>query len=119
MDGGQSGASSPQSATPARAAVDVVAVTTRDDFLLELGAMLGGQASINPVESATLALEALSGAKRPQVLMIDSRDTGDVRADVEAVQAQAPCTSIVAVAAIVMGAVCAFRYQIWRLERMV
>lgn len=99
MDGGQSGASSPQTATPARAAVDVIAITVRDDFLLELGATLGGQASINPVDSATFALEQLSSARRPQVLMIDSRDVSDIRADVEAVQSQAPRASIVVFAA--------------------
>jgi len=31
--------------------VDVTAITTRDDFLLELGEALGGQASVRPVDS--------------------------------------------------------------------
>ena len=35
----------------ARPAVDVTALTTRDDFLLELGQALGRQAAVRPVES--------------------------------------------------------------------
>lgn len=95
MEGGQSGASSPHPLTPARAAVDVVALTSRDDFLLELGALIGGQASVNPVESTAQALERLAASKRPTVLMIDSRDVADARADVEILQTQAPQASIV------------------------
>ena len=38
-------------ATSNRPAVDVTAVTTRDDFLLELGEAVGGQASVRPVDS--------------------------------------------------------------------
>ena len=55
-----------------------IAITTRDDFLLELGEALGGQASVNPVESAAQALEQVSSARRPQILMVDSRDLDDV-----------------------------------------
>ena len=62
------------SGTNTRPAVDVTAITTRDDFLLELGEALGGQASIRPVDSMSLALEHLSNAKRGQVLVIDTRD---------------------------------------------
>ncbi|HEU5468108.1 MAG TPA: hypothetical protein VFU77_02295, partial [Steroidobacteraceae bacterium] len=40
---------------PAHAAVDVIALTARDDFLLELGECLDGTAAIVPVESAALA----------------------------------------------------------------
>ena len=99
MDGGHSSAPSAQSPAPARAAVDVIAITTRDDFLLELGATLGGQASINPVESAAQALEQLQGAKRPQVVIIDGRDMSDMSGDVATIQSQAPQASIVACAA--------------------
>lgn len=99
MDGGPGGASTPQSPTPARAAVDVVALTTHDDFLLEIGATLGGQASVNPVESSVQALERMAGARCPQVLMIDGRDVSDARAEVDAVQTKAPRASIVVFAA--------------------
>jgi protein TonB len=72
------------------AAVEVIAVTTRDDFLLELGQALGSQASINPVDSAAQALEQLGHPRRTQILMMDSRDLADVRGDVEAIQTQFP-----------------------------
>ena len=66
-----------------RPTVDVTAITTRDDFLLELGEALGGQASVRPVDSMAAALEYLSNAKRGQVLVVDTRDVDDVRADLE------------------------------------
>jgi TonB family protein len=69
--------------------VDVTAITTRDDFLLELGEALGGQASVRPVDSMPAALEYLSNAKRGQVLVIDTRDVSDVRADIERAHVQA------------------------------
>jgi TonB family protein len=69
--------------------VDVTAITTRDDFLLELGEALGGQASVRPVDSMSGALEYLSNAKRGQVLVIDTRDVSDVRADIERAHLQA------------------------------
>jgi TonB family protein len=72
-----------------RPSVDVTAITTRDDFLLELGEALGGQASVRPVDSMSAALEYLSNAKRGQVLVIDTRDVGDVRADIERAHMQA------------------------------
>src|SRR5262244_2534722 len=64
-----------------RPAVDVTAITTRDDFLLELGEALGGQASVRPVDSMAVALEHLSNPKRGQVLVVDTRDVSDIRAD--------------------------------------
>src|SRR5688572_15414680 len=83
-----------QPTAPARAAVDVAAVTRRDDFLLEFGAALGGQAAVNPVESVARALDALGDARRPQILAIDTRDLGDVRAEVDAALARAPHVSV-------------------------
>src|SRR5215470_1563100 len=71
-------------------AVDVTAITSRDDFLLELGAALGGQAAVRPVETIEEALGGMGGAKRGQVLVIDARDVPDVRAAVEAAQQQVP-----------------------------
>jgi TonB family protein len=72
-----------------RPAVDVIAITTRDDFLLELGEALGGQASVRPVDSMPVALEHLSGGKRGQVLVIDTRDVSDIRGDIERAHHQA------------------------------
>jgi TonB family protein len=77
------------SGTNTRPSVDVTAITTRDDFLLELGEALGGQASVRPVDSMSAALEYLSNAKRGQILVIDTRDVSDVRADIERAHAQA------------------------------
>jgi periplasmic protein TonB len=69
--------------------VDLTAITTRDDFLLEVGEALGGQASVRPVDSIAGALEYLTSTKRGQVLVIDTRDLADVRADVDQAHAQA------------------------------
>jgi len=69
--------------------VDLTAITTRDDFLLEVGEALGGQASVRPVDSVAAALEYLTSTKRGQVLVIDTRDLLDVRADVDQAHAQA------------------------------
>jgi TonB family protein len=73
-----------------RPSVDVTAITTRDDFLLELGDALGGQASVRPVDSMAVALEHLANAKRGQVLVVDTRDVSDVRGDLERAHTQAP-----------------------------
>jgi len=75
-------------ASPARAAVEVIAVTTSDDFLLELGHALGGQAAVTPVESLTLALAQLGQAKRTQIIALDSRGIADLSAQIESFQAQ-------------------------------
>jgi protein TonB len=77
------------SGTNSRPSVDVTAITTRDDFLLELGEALGGQASVRPVDSMAAALEYLSNAKRGQVLVVDTRDVSDVRGDIERAHTQA------------------------------
>ncbi|HEY0342982.1 MAG TPA: hypothetical protein VGC34_19425, partial [Steroidobacteraceae bacterium] len=69
--------------------MDLTAITTRDDFLLEIGEALGGQASVRPVDSIAGALEYLASTKRGQVLVVDTRDLLDVRADVERAHAQA------------------------------
>jgi TonB family protein len=83
-----SAAGAPASAQPA---VDVTAITTRDDFLLELGQALAGQASIRPVDSVAVALESLgTPARRGQVLIIDALHANEVRPAVDAVQGRAP-----------------------------
>jgi protein TonB len=45
---------------------------------------------VRPVDSIAGALEYLSSVKRGQVLVVDTRDLADVRADVETAHAQAP-----------------------------
>jgi TonB family protein len=79
--------SAPQDSQPA---VDVTALTSRDDFLLELGQALGGQAAVRPVDSLDEALQSMAGGKRGQILAIDAREIADVRAAVDAAQAQVP-----------------------------
>ncbi len=91
-------ASRSQSATPGSASVpaaaqpaaDITAITTRDDFLLELGQTLGGQAAVRPVDSLEAALAAMAGGRRAQVLVIDAREVDDVRAAVDAAHGAAP-----------------------------
>jgi TonB family protein len=85
---------SPTSAPPATApaagsqpAADVTVITTRDDFLLELGETLGGQAAVRPVDSLEAALASMAGAKRGQLLIIDARELADVRAAVDGAHA--------------------------------
>jgi periplasmic protein TonB len=90
VEGSAASASSGAIASSNRPAVDVTAVTTRDDFLLELGDALGGQASVRPVESVSAALEHLNNTKRGQVLVFDSRDIAAIREDVDMVHARAP-----------------------------
>ena len=79
--------SAPQDSQPA---VDVTALTTRDDFLLELSQVLGGQAAVRPVDSLDEALQSMAGRKRGQVLVIDARELADVRAAVDAAHTQVP-----------------------------
>jgi TonB family protein len=89
---------SPDAAVPAatsgrpaaQPAADITAVTTHDDFLLELGQTLGGQAAVRPVDTVEAALESMAASKRGQVLAIDARDVRNVRAAVDAAHAKAP-----------------------------
>ena len=80
-------ASAPPAAQPA---ADITAITTHDDFLLELGQTLGGQAGLRPVDSLEAALDAMTTGKRAQILVIDARDVADVRGSVDAAHAAAP-----------------------------
>ncbi|MGH8148709.1 MAG: hypothetical protein ACRETB_01850, partial [Steroidobacteraceae bacterium] len=77
------------------AAGEAVAIIQRDEFLLELGEALGGQISVQPVETLAKALEHMAGARRAQMLLIDSRDVTDLRADVDRAHAQAPHVPII------------------------
>ena len=89
---------SPETAAPASAspggsaqpAIDITAVTTHDDLLLELGQTLDGQASVHPVDTLEAAFESLSAGKRAQVLVIDARAVANVRAAVDGAATQAP-----------------------------
>ena len=78
-----------------RPTVDLTALTDRDDFLLELGEALGGQASVNPVDSIDTAIGQLASTKRGQMLVIDARATDDVRAIVQRATQQAPNAVVV------------------------
>ena len=71
-------------------AVDVTAITTRDDFLLELGQVLAGHAGVRPVDSLEQAIQSMAGSKRAQLLVIDARDIADVRATVDTAHARVP-----------------------------
>ncbi len=77
----------------------MIAVTAHDDFLLELGQVLGGQVSVRPVDTIAAALEHLTGSRRLQLLMIDSRGTADLRGDVDRAHTRAPQVPIVVFAA--------------------
>ena len=98
MASATSASRSPDAAAPAAAsgkpaaqpAADITAVTTHDDFLLELGHTLGGQAAVRPVDTLEAAIECMAASKRGQVLVIDARDVRNVRAAVDTAQAKAP-----------------------------
>jgi TonB family protein len=78
----------PQSS--ARAAAEIIAITTRDDFLLEIGEALTGSTSVRPVDSVATALEQISGSRKVQMLAVDARDLEDLRGDIERINSQAP-----------------------------
>jgi len=96
----QAAAASAATSSSAQPAVDVTAITNRDDFLLELGQALGGQASIRPVDSLESALDVLGGpTKRGQVVVLDAMHAGEVRPAVEALQGRAPQAVVLVFAA--------------------
>lgn len=78
---------------------DVTAITNRDEFLLELGQALGGQAAVRPVETLEAALAAMAGSKRSQVLVIDAGTLPNARAAVDAACAAQPRAAVVVFAA--------------------
>lgn len=77
----------------------MLAVTSHDDFLLELGEALGGQVAVRPVETVAAALEHVAVSRKLQLLMIDSRGLADLRAEVERVHTRAPQVPVVVFAA--------------------
>lgn len=88
-------ASGPALPPSVQTAAEIVAVTTEDDFLLELGAVLGGQAAVHPVDSVTAALEHMSASRRACILAIDTRGTDDLRDAVGRIFARAADAVIV------------------------
>jgi protein TonB len=86
LDGGNEASNTPS----ARAAAELIAISTRDDFLLEIGEALSGQTSVRPVDSVETALEQIGGNRRmTQLLAIDARDIDNLRATVETINSQA------------------------------
>lgn len=93
--GAPDSSASAQAHSSARAAAEVIAITSRDDFLLELGeALTGGQFSVHPVDSPAAALEQLSAGRRLQLLTVDARDSADLRGDIQRLQSEAPHVTI-------------------------
>jgi protein TonB len=92
-------AGSASAAPGVQPSVDVTAITTRDEFLLELGQALGGEASIRPVDSLEAALESLGSTRRGQVLVIDAQHANEVRPAVDAAHGRAPHAVILVFAA--------------------
>jgi protein TonB len=78
-----------------RVVAEIVAITTQDDFLLELGDVLGGQAAVHPVESMALALEHMSASRLAHILAIDTRGATDLRDSVGRAYARAANAVIV------------------------
>lgn len=87
------GATAPSAARPL---VELTALTHHDDFLLELGEVLDGRASVHPAESLDAALEQLSAGRGGQILAIDAREIADVRADVERASTRVPHAVVLA-----------------------
>src|SRR6185437_6561611 len=95
LESGNAGGSAETPSSAQRPTVDLTALTDRDDFLLELGEALGGQASVNPVDSIDTAVGKLASTKRGQMLVIDARASSDVRSDVQRATQQAPNAVVV------------------------
>ena len=77
------------------AAAEVVVVTAQDDFLLELGNVLGTSAPVHPVASMALALERMAASRRAHVLAVDTRAMADLRNLVGRTYARAANTIVV------------------------
>jgi len=86
-EGSEGSGTGPQSS--ARAAAEIIAITTRDDFLLEIGEALTGSTSVRPVDSVATALEQITGSRKVQLLAVDSRDIDNLRGDIERINSQA------------------------------
>ncbi len=96
--GGEAASQSPTAAHSVKVAVEAIVVSTRDDFLLELGDAVSGHVSLRPVDTIAAALELLNTSRRMQLLIIDARCSADLRADIDRVHAHAPATPVLAFA---------------------
>jgi protein TonB len=94
----QGAAASATGASSARVSCELIAVTTSDELLLELGEALGGRAAMRPVESLDQALEHLGSSRRLQLIAFDIRGVTDVRAAIERARAQYPQVVVLAFA---------------------
>lgn len=87
-------ASGPAVPGAAPAAAEIVVVSMRDDFLLELGAVFAGGAAVYPVESLDLALERISALRYATVLVLDTRGMTNLRNGVGRAFARAPAAAV-------------------------
>lgn len=87
-------ASSPAVPGAAPAAAEIVVVSTRDDFLLELGAVFASAAAVYPVESLDLALAHISAQRYATVLVLDTRGMANLRNGVGRAFARAPAAAV-------------------------
>lgn len=92
--GAEPSASSLSAPPGVHAVADIVVITTHDDFLLELGAVLGAQAGVHPVESLSMALEQMGASRRAHILVFDTRGMADLRNSVGRAYARAPDAAI-------------------------
>lgn len=78
-------------ASAAGATVHIFAITSQDDFLLELGAVLAaGAAAVHPVQSLAAALERIGAARHAHVFAFDTRGMVGLRNIVGYAYARAP-----------------------------
>jgi len=84
----------PSAAAGTSPAADVTVITTRDDFILELGPVIGGRAALHPVSSVGAALEGMAAIKGTQLLAIDARCVGNMPAALETLNTKAPNTVV-------------------------
>jgi protein TonB len=87
-------ASGPAVPGTAPAAAEIVVVSTRDDFLLEVGAVFASAAAVYPVESLDLALERISALRFATVLVLDTRGMANLRNGVGRAFARAPAAAV-------------------------
>jgi hypothetical protein len=76
------------------AAAEILVVSALDDFLLELGHLLGMCAAICPVASMALALDRMAASRRAHVLAVDTRAMADLRNSIGRCYARAANTVV-------------------------
>jgi TonB family protein len=75
-------------------AADIVVISTRDDFLLGLGAVIGANAAVRSVESLSMALEHMGAPRHAHIFVFDTRGMADLRNCVGRAYARAPDAAI-------------------------